>query len=95
VKYEFILAVNRSEDMAVTARISSHSDEIIKEFTVMTGKTKIEIIEEALDLYRYHEKMRLLKQQFKKLRSNSKAWKQEMEERKELEGTLSDGLEDA
>jgi hypothetical protein len=80
--------------MAETARISNYSNEIIKDFITITGKTKVEIIEEALELYRYHEKMRILNEQFENLRCDKKAWKQELKERKELDGTLLDGLED-
>lgn len=79
--------------MALTARISQQSDTIIREIVSRTGKTKVEIIEEALEFYRYHERMRILKKQYESLQSDQKAWEQEMKERKELEGTLRDGLE--
>ncbi len=79
--------------MALTARISRQSDAIIQELISQTGKTKVEIIEEALESYRYHERMRILNEQYERLRSDEKAWEQELRERKELEGTLWDGLE--
>lgn len=80
--------------MAQTARISSASDQIIEELVIVTGKNKINIIEEALKYYRFHERMRLLNQEYETLRSDEKAWNDELKERKELEGTLSDGLEE-
>jgi hypothetical protein len=80
--------------MAQTSRISAKSDEIIHEMIAITGKAKIEIIEEALEVYRHHERMRLFNEGYDKLRSNKKAWKKELEEREELEGTLEDGFED-
>jgi Ribbon-helix-helix protein, copG family len=80
--------------MALTARISKNSDAIIQELVLKTGKTKVEIIEEALESYRYLERMRILNEQYERLRSDKKAWEQELKERHELDGTLMDGLED-
>ena len=79
--------------MALTARISQNSDLIIQDLVLKTGKTKIEIINEALESYRYQERMRMLNEQYERLRSDKKAWEQELTEREELEGTLMDGLE--
>lgn len=80
--------------MALTARISSTSDQIIEELVNTTGKTKVDIIEEALKSYRFHERMRLLNDEYERLRSDKKAWAEELKERKELDGTLPDGLEE-
>ena len=80
--------------MALTARISAASDHIIEELVNTTGKSKVDIIEEALKSYRFHERMRLLNEEYERLRSDKKAWGEELEERKQLEGTLLDGLEE-
>ena len=80
--------------MAQTARISSRSDSIIKEMISLTGRSKVEVIELALETYRRNERMRLLNEAYKNLQSNKSAWKQELKEREELEGTLRDGLEE-
>lgn len=80
--------------MAATARISVMSDLIIQELANTTGKSKIEIIEEALKSYRFHERMKLLNEEYFHLQSNEELWKKELEERKLLEGTILDGLED-
>lgn len=80
--------------MALTARISSTSDAIIHELVDKTGKSRVEIIEEALELYRFKEKMRLFNESYEKLRSNKKAWKIEVNDRNELENVIMDGLED-
>jgi hypothetical protein len=79
--------------MAMTARISKRSDEIIHEMCSLTNKNKIELIEEALVLYRHYERMRLLDESFERLQADSNRWEQEQQERREWEGTLSDGLE--
>ncbi len=80
--------------MAQTARISQKSDEIADELQAITGKSKVAIIEIALEEYRYREKMRLYNEAYAKMRSDTTAWKDEMKERAELEGTVADGLED-
>ena len=80
--------------MASTARISPESEAIIQEMAARTGKSKIEIIHEALEYYRFAERMRLFNESYEKLKSDEKAWQKELEERKDLEGTLMDGHED-
>jgi hypothetical protein len=80
--------------MALTARISSTSDAIIHELVNKTGKSKIVIIEEALEVYRFQERMRLFNESYEKLRSDEDAWVCELADREELEGTLMDGFED-
>lgn len=74
-----------------TARLSHQSDLIIEEMIAATGKSKIQIIQEALESYRFKERMRLFNESYQKLRSNKKAWQQELKEREELENTLNDG----
>ena len=80
--------------MALTARILGESDRILQELVAKTGKSKIEIIDEALKSYRFHERMKLINKDYEGRRSYKKTWDQELEERNELEGTLLDGLEE-
>ncbi len=56
--------------MALTARISRTSDGIIEELVKKTGKSKIVIIEEALEAYRHKERMRLFNESYENLKSN-------------------------
>lgn len=79
--------------MALNARISKNSDAIIQDLVSKTGKTKIEIIDEALECYRFQQRMLTLNKQFEKLRANENLWQQELDERRELEGTYMDGLD--
>lgn len=72
--------------MALTARISSTSDEIIHELVNKTGKSKIVIIEEALEVYRFQERMRLFNESYEKLRSDENAWECELTDRERLRG---------
>lgn len=80
--------------MASTVRVSSRGQLILEDIVKMTKKQKIEILEEALEAYRFRERMRILSEDFDRLRSNEEAWQQELEERRELDGTIGDGLED-
>lgn len=81
--------------MAQTSRISPKSNSIIHEMIHLTGKPKIEIIEKALEVYYHQERMRLFNEAYSRLKSNKTDWEQELLERKELEGTIEDGLEEA
>lgn len=80
--------------MAHTARISPASDAIIDELVTKTGKSKIVIIEEALESYRFRERMRLFNESYTRLKDDKTLWEKELQERDELEGTVGDGLED-
>jgi len=80
--------------MALTIRISRASDHMITELVDITGKSKFDLIEEALKSYRFRQRMRLLNEDYERLQSDKKAWSKELVEREELEGTLLDGLEE-
>lgn len=80
--------------MAHTARISPESDAIIEELVTKTGKSKIVIIEEALESYRFQERMRMFNESYTRLKGDKEMWKEELKDREELEGTIGDGLED-
>jgi len=80
--------------MAQTARISSRSDSIIQEMISLTGFSKVEVIEHALETYRRNERMRLMNEAYQTLKSNKSAWEEELKDREELEGTIADGFEE-
>lgn len=80
--------------MAQTARISLRSDSIIQEIASLTGRSKVEIIESALETFRHCERMRLFNDSYRSLSQDEKIWREELEEQKDLEGTLTDGFEE-
>lgn len=80
--------------MAQTARISSRSDLIIQEMINLTGYSKVEVIEHALETYRRTERMRLMNEAYLNLKSDKSAWEEELEDREGLEGTIADGFEE-
>jgi hypothetical protein len=59
--------------MVKTVRISSKSDHILEEIQALTGKSKIEIVEAALDAYRHYERMRLVNESSKNYQSKEAA----------------------
>ena len=73
--------------MSETVKISSKSACIIQDIVTLTGKNKAEVIESALETYRHFERMRLLNESYSMLRADKEAWKEELIERAELEGT--------
>lgn len=45
-------------------------------------------------LYSHYERMRLLNESFERLQANKQIWKKELQERRELDDSLLDGLEE-
>lgn len=82
-----------SRNKSYLACITPTTEAILDEIVAKMGRSKIENINEAIEAYRFREKMRLLDEEFERLRPDENKWKQELEERSELEGTLGDGLE--
>ena len=80
--------------MAVSAKISERAKLIADELASITGEKRTDIIEKAMIFYKRQLEMDELNRGFMRLRSDKKLWKEELEERKSLEGTLWDGLED-
>jgi len=78
--------------MAQTSRITPVTDHIIHEMALLTGKSKIEIIEEAVKKYRHSERMRMFKESYQ--RKNKKEQEEDLKEIELLDGMLNDGLED-
>jgi mRNA interferase MazF len=81
--------------MAANVRIQPETYSKLRELADGAGATMPEVLAEAIDeLYR----KRFLDEcnrAYGRLKSDPKAWKQELEERKAWDKTLSDGLEDA
>ena len=50
-------------------------------------------LDKAIEAYRRHQVLTEANEAYARLRVNSKAWKKELEERKEWEATVADGLE--
>jgi len=81
--------------MAVSAKISEKTKQVADLLVSETGDKQIDIIEKAVILYLRRWKIDHLNESFQELRKDKKAWKKMEEERKTLDGTLMDGLENA
>lgn len=56
----------------------------LHELVAKTGKSKIVIIEEALESYRFRERMRLFNESYAKLKNDKDKWAEELEERNQI-----------
>ena len=65
------------------------------ELAAKTGASMPETLEKAIDTYYREQFQESVNRAYAALRANPKAWAEELAERRALEGTLSDGLEDA
>jgi predicted transcriptional regulator len=81
--------------MAANVRIQPETYSKLRELADEAGATMPEVLAEAIDeLYR----KRFLDEcnrAYSRLKSDPKAWKQELDERKAWDKTLNDGLEEA
>lgn len=80
--------------MAVSAKITEQSKELVDEIAILTGETRMSIIEKAMINYKRQIDMKQFDEDYARLRSNEQLWKEELREREELDGTLEDGLSD-
>jgi len=77
-----------------TAKISGQSLRILERLQRRFRKPKTALIDQALKCYEDQILLEEINESYARLKGDKKAWKKELKERKELEGTLRDGLED-
>ena len=80
--------------MSMTAKISKPTHQALKQMAEKTGKPMQLVLDEAVELYRREQFFEELNRQVLAVKADPKAWAEELEERKLLEGSLSDGLDD-
>ena len=78
--------------MATTAKMSDQSHILLKQISEKTGKPMQLVLDEAVELYRREKFFEELNREVLATKSDSKLWREELEERALFEGTLSDGL---
>lgn len=78
---------------APTIPISDASRQVLQELAQQTGQTPTEILDKALDQYRRKLFFDGLAADYAALKTDPEGWAEELEERKQLEGTLMDGLD--
>ncbi len=76
-----------------TVRISSKSQNLLKEFANQDNKTMHEVIDDLIEQEKRKRFFDDFDKAYAKLRGNSKAWDEELEERQEWDCTLMDGID--
>lgn len=76
-----------------TAKISENSEIILGRLQRRYHKSKTAIIEQALKKYEDQIILDEINEAYARLKEDKKAWKEELEERHVLEGTIGDGLD--
>lgn len=77
-----------------TVRIHPSSHAKLKELADQSGDSMANVLAKAIDVYHRQVFLEGLNQEFAALRSDRKAWDEELAERQSWEATLADGLED-
>jgi hypothetical protein len=77
-----------------TVRISPQTHAKLKELAEQAGLPMPAVLERAVDEYERRKFLEGLNEDFARLRSDPKAWADELAERALFEGTLMDDLED-
>jgi len=77
-----------------TTRISEETHRKLKKLSEESGERMIEIIENAIERYRREKMMEVSNKAYERLRENKELWEIELQERREWDVTLMDGIED-
>ena len=80
--------------VAVTMRVGKETHKALKEMAGERGVPMTELLDEVVDKMRRHALVQQINEDYAQLRQDPKAWAEELEERREWDCTLLDGLED-
>ena len=73
-------------------RISPHSKAVLRELAKREGKPMQTVLDEAIEHYEREKFLNDVNAAYAQLRADPQAWKEELAERSEWDGTLMDGL---
>ena len=74
-------------------RISAHAKATLRELALHQGKPMEAVLDEAIEHYQRERLLDEANAAYARLKSNPKAWKEELAEREQWDATLADGLE--
>ena len=77
-----------------TVRINAKTFKILNEIVKSTGMSKQEILDKAIEDYRRKEFIREANAAYSFLKKDDKKWQEELNERREWDVTLKDGMEE-
>ncbi len=78
---------------SVNVRISSQSYQILKSLSQEKGQSMQSVIDQAIEDLRRRKMLEATNEAFSELKTNKKAWKDELKERELWGNTLADGVE--
>jgi hypothetical protein len=78
-----------------TVRIKPATHAKLRELAEKAGQSMPQTLEQAVDVYYRQRLLEDSNRAYAALRGDSRAWAEELAQRKLLDGTLGDGLEDA
>lgn len=79
---------------STTVRISAEARETLRKLSAQTGRKLQDLVDEAVERLRRELLLQQANKAFLALRSDRRAWADEVRERADWEATLADGLEE-
>jgi predicted transcriptional regulator len=79
---------------STTVRVTEETHETLRKLAAATGEPLQRVLERAVENYRRERFFAELDAAYERLQADPVAWEEELAERRELEGTLADGLDD-
>ncbi|KUK11531.1 MAG: Uncharacterized protein XD50_0314 [Clostridia bacterium 41_269] len=80
--------------MSANVRISQRSWKILKEIAGSTNETMQNVLDRAVEMYRRQWILEKTNEAYAALKKDKEKWQEEVDERKEWNATLGDGLGD-
>jgi len=77
---------------SLTVRITKSSHDALRQLADDSGRSMQDVLEEAVEALRRERFFAEMNAGYTKLKSNPKAWEQELKERAAWDSTLKDGL---
>ena len=74
-------------------RISPKSKAVLRDLAKREGKPMQAVLDEAIESYQRDKFLDTVNAAYARLQADPKAWKEELAERRQWDGTLMDGLE--
>lgn len=78
---------------ALTVRITPTAHRVLKQLASDAGESMPVVLDQAIEAYRRQKFLEGLANDFAALRDDPEEWQDELDERREWEATLADGLE--
>ena len=81
-----------SDSRAPNVRISAHAHEVLRQLAEEENVSMQAVLDKAIERYRRERFLRAANDEYRALKQDSKAWKQELQDRELWDQTLPDGL---